>query len=297
MSRLVSRTLEAYSIHGHTRSGSVEEENLNYTNFFEQLSQSNPGDRRQQSTSDVIAVPEIIRDGNKLGFHFIIGSPDELSLIYDIGTGTAERVDPGKGRFVANSAWAIVQPDIRLLLLERRRPGVAIRRIENFLIEYSRQLPDLSGLSISLNPIPSPSFADEVAKFTRIREAEIILRRPNGGFTDTANNMLSQMADSNGAELGLHVRADRGQSLSKTDGIVSEVLALAQKPINALKNAVIKGRRPDYNGERVVSLQKHAVKGSTRVDPQADSQATFEALMPLAQLLANQTQGISEHQP
>ena len=78
--------------------------------------------------------------------------------------------------------------------------------------------------------------------------------------------MLGELASSNAAEIQLQLNADRGGSLSKSSGVVKEVVELAESPVGPLKNATVKGNIPGFEGERTVSLQKHTVKATVRVD-------------------------------
>ena len=286
----IIRTLEAYSIHGHVNPGAPEEELVVYKSFFEALLDADPHSLRFAVGSETVAIADRARTGDTLALRFVSGNSEELPLVYDATTGQVEEVDPGKDRLVVNGAWVIVVPARRILVLERRRPGVPVYQIERFLTQFGRQRLGFTEIAVSLNPIPSDSFTEEVERFTRIREASLTLRRPNHSWTASAEAMLGELAESNAAAVQLQLNADRGQSLAKDRGIVSELLRLASRPINALKNAVVKGQTPAFEGERTVSLAKHTVKGTARIDPNA---TPVEQLVPLSEVATAMIEQIS----
>jgi hypothetical protein len=274
----IVRSLDAYSIHGHLSAGAEDESLLDYGDFFTALAATEPRSARFPVGGDTVALTESATRGARVAFRLVSGNAEELPLVYDLQTGTAEEVDPGKDRFVVSGAWVIVDPIRRILVLERKRPGIPVYQLERFLSQFGRRALKVAALTISLNPVPSASFAQEIGTFTRIREASITLRRPNQSWTESAASMLGELSNSNAAEIQLQLNADRGQSLSKSEGVVAEVLALARKPIGPLKNATVKGTRPDFEGERSVSLKKHTVKGTARIDPKDGPLAQLESL-------------------
>jgi hypothetical protein len=274
--------MSAYSIHGHTQAGTEEEPVLDYGSFFNRLYAEDPHDLRRQVGSDTVAIAYTGSRSGRLAFRFVAGNARALPLVYDLSTATAEEVNPGKGRFVVSGAWAIIDSEQRIAVVDRKRPGVAIYQIERFLSQYGRDRLGLTGLSISLNPIPTESFREEIEDLYRIRVAEITLRRPNHSWTHTAEGVLQEIGESNAAEVTIQLNADRGESLAKDRGIVADVLSLALNPINALKDVVIKGRSENFDGEKVVSLKRHIVRGTVHIDEDEGPLAHLEALDQLA---------------
>lgn len=274
--------MEAYSIHGHVGSGTPDEDLLDYVDFFGRLLDASPHSLRFSVGDDTVAIADKSQRDHRVALRFVTGNADELPVVYDMGTARAEEVDPGSDRFVVSGAWAIISPERRIMILERKRPGVPLFQLERFLTSFAREHLGLAGSTISLNPVPSASFIEEVERFTRIREASLTLRRPNQSWTASAESMLGELAESNAAEVQLQLNADRGQSLSKSRGVVRELVELARRPINALKNARITGQIPEFDGERTVSLIKHTVKGTARIDPTAAPTAQLEPLDELA---------------
>lgn len=262
----VVRTIEAYSIHGFESPGSSEESLLNYSHFFDQLAAAKLQTLRIQISEDVVAITDQQWASGKLALRLVSGNPEEIALFYDIETAKEVPGPSSDKRFAVRGVWVFVVPKERLVFVERKRPGVPIFQIERFLSGFGRDQLGLKGLTISLNPVVSESFANEVKSFTRIREASVVVRRPNHSWARAAENLLGPAANSNAAQVEIQLNADRGQSLIKDGGLVGELIQIASNPISAVKNAVVRGLTPSFDGERTVSLKKHTVKGSARLD-------------------------------
>ncbi|WP_156366227.1 hypothetical protein [Agreia sp. Leaf335] len=288
MAKLVLRTLEAFSVHGHVQPGSVDEDVLAYGEFFDQLKKSDLRTLRYTFGSDTVAISDVSDGNGLLAFRFVVGSADEIALVYDTGTATVSELDTGEDRFIVNGAWVVVDKAERVLILEKKRPGLPVYLLERFLAKFGEEQLRLGGLAISINPIPSAGFVQEIESFTRIREASITLRRPNHSWTKTAEGLLGNLPESNAEEVQVQLKASRGQSLSKSEGVVMDVMQLASNPISALKNAVVKGESPEYEGEKSVSLQKHTIKGTTRLDPSEGPHKQLDKLRDLATKLIGQ---------
>lgn len=225
-----------------------------------------------------VALVDSGRRDARFAFRFVSGDPDTIAEVFNPATGTTEVADLGRERFLVNGAWTIVDPDRRIVVIEKKRPGVPIYQLERFLSEFGRS-NGFHSLSVSLNLVPSESFVAEIGSFTRIREASVTLRKPNHSFTPSARELLGQIAgasDAQDAEVTL--KAARGASLSKQSGIVADIVSFAQSVINPLFKARVTGQRPGVEGEQTVHLHKHALKGDARVDPTDSPQAQLSAL-------------------
>ncbi|MDK9640950.1 hypothetical protein [Propionibacterium freudenreichii] len=283
MARDPIRTVEAYSIHGHVASGTEDESLLDYPRFFQHLLTEDLRVLRMQLGDDVVAISEQHEDGQRLSFRFVIGNTQDLPLVYDLDSATATEINPGTDRLVVRGAWVFALPGIRLLFVEKKRPGVPIFQIERFLSNYGRSQLGLDGLTISLNPVPSSDFAQEIEEMTRVREATIVMRRPNYSWTATAGELIGGPAtESNAASVRLQVSADRGQSLEKKRGVVHDLLGLVSRPITGLKNAIVKGNSPHHVGERTISLERSKVKASKRISKDASDEELRDSLGALA---------------
>ncbi|HEY8588731.1 MAG TPA: hypothetical protein VIL55_04160 [Naasia sp.] len=286
----VVRKLDAYSIHGHLNPGGQDEELVDYEEFFAEVASRAVGVSFRVGSNLVALVESGSRQGRH-GLRLASGDPAGQAEVFDPATGTAAEVSLGREQLLVSPAWVIVDPIARIAVVEKRRPGVPVMEIERFLSIYGRERLGMPGLTLSLNPVPSPSFRREIETFTRIREAAVVLRRPNHSFTSDAREMLGQIAEaSNAQDVEVQVNAARGGTLSKDSGIVADILSFVKSAINPLLNARVVGNRPDFEGERSVSLNKHTVRGSARIETNSPADEQLNALDEAAQGLIEQAQ-------
>ncbi|WP_147793969.1 hypothetical protein [Cellulomonas sp. Y8] len=278
MARKVTRSLTAFSVHGHINPGSGDEELLDYRQFFSRIAKLPLGQLRASVSGETVAVSDMQDSSGTLALLFVSGSEDEYPLLFDPVTSVASVVDPGAGRFMVNGVWGFFDYGSRFLVVERKRPGVPVSKIERLLTAIGRERLGLDELVISLNPVPAASFVREIERFARIREASITMRRPNKSWTASAINLLAQAGDSNAAQVQVQLNADRGQSLAKDEGIVQDVKEVAENPVGPLRNATVKGSMPDYDGERSVSLSSHIMRATAQVDASSPLEQQVVAL-------------------
>lgn len=285
MARKIARTIEAFNIHGHMEPGSEEEVLINYQAFFNDLAQLPALERRTEVGANTVAITEAKISGPSVALHFVTGNAEDSTLVYDSRTATAEAVDLGANRLMVSGAWLIAYPDSRILFLERKRPGVPILEIESCLSQLGQLILGVDRLSISINPVTSSSFEEEIRKLTRIREAAITLRRPNHSWTASASSLLGELGSSNAATVEMQLNADRGQSLSKDSGIVGEIIQLVKRPVHALKNARVKGISSVDETERSISMTRHTMKATAKVNSMADPLEQLDDLRPVSEAL------------
>lgn len=273
----LSRTLDVYSIHGHLTPGSASEELLDYEAYFRELTRRSSGVSYTVGT-ETIALVETASRNERVAFRFASGNANDLAEAFDPASGTTIPVDLGRERFIVNAAWVVVDPSRRVVVIERKRPGVPVYQLERFFAKFGRD-NGYAGLTISLNPVPSASFVKEIQSFTRIREASVTIRRPNHSFTASAREAVAQIArESNAGSATVQVNADRKQSLSKDDGIVADIISFAKTAITPILNATVKGFRPGFSKERTVSLQKHVLKGTAQIETTASPAQQLDAI-------------------
>jgi len=260
MPRPTTRTLNAFAIHGHQQPGNDNEAIADYESIFDSLLVSPPTVSRFVISGDTVAVTRAERFGSQYAFRFVSGNEDDSSFVYDERTGVDEEVDAGVGRYFVNGVWLFVDQGSRVVVIESRRPGVPRYQIEAFFSHYGREVLGMHGLTISLHPIPSSSFFSEIDSFEVIKEATLVLRRPNKSWSKTAEGLLGNLPASNAEQISLSAKSSRGESLNSEDGLVKEIKKLKSRAVSALYNAIIRGRRGDFEGERTVSLLKHMFK-------------------------------------
>lgn len=276
--KVEQRSVEAYSLHGRTGSGVI-----NYVDLFSGIADL-PLRHRQASIGQlVVGVTVVERTDFGLALRFVSGTEGQPAIFFDTTTGEETAEDIGT-RVVAVSTWMFVDPTKRLVALERRRPGVGVATIERALeiLGLTAGLGD--GLRIDLNPVPSSSFTTELESLDRIREAAVVLHRPNWDWLKDAD-ALSGYSDESGADRSeVQLNAGRGKSLNKDTGIVADIRRLVSRPINALKDVRVVGTRSGESKERSVRLENHRERVFVPIAQGADE----------ARLLADASRGLIE---
>src|SRR5205085_2310419 len=92
--------------------------------------------------------------------------------------------------------------------------------------------------------------------------------------------------ESRGAKAEIGVTAARGDSLKKDGGIIGLIRTHLRQALPNLRNVRIVGRRQGEEAERTLSLDRHQLKRTVHIDPDApqleQDEAAFEAVEELA---------------
>lgn len=268
-----SRALELYSIHGRT-----SDEVIDYVELLDRIGRLDRVQRQCEVGPRVVALTDYRAGQKHYTLRLVAGTAGEPALFYDTETGEAAEVDTGS-RFVANSAWVFVDAVNRLVAVERRRPGVSTLEIESALEQLGVRGGLAANLRIDLNPVAATSFLEEVDRLSRIREASVVLRRPNYDWNDNAADLTGYAEASGGDRVSIEVGAGRGRALSEHTGIVADIRRLVRQPIASLKSVRVRGTREDEQRERTVSLERHQERRYVEDTPGA---SPLESLDPAA---------------
>lgn len=270
-SNTVSRRLVAYAIHGRSDAGV-----LDYGDFFATLAQLSFDQRRMTTGEQFAAIAEVTPRDDAYVLRFVTGTPGVAPVLFDTATGRERLGDLSRSEIVAASVIAVVNPFTRGFVLERRRPGVPVATIERLLTRIGRDSKYGSTLTISLTPVPSESFLEELDDFERVRRAEVVLARPNFDWSDQAAVIAAYGDESNAASIELAATAGRGDSLDKSNGLLADIRALASRPINALKNVRVIGRKQGEATETSASLEQHVMRRDVLLPRGASNQTQEE---------------------
>jgi hypothetical protein len=297
-----SRSISAYVMHGHLDQGV-----LDYENFFEWVAET-PSPATQVSVSrDLdIAIERATRNPPFFDLRFVSGNPREVPLFYNETTGHTERAAVREGVWLAEPTRVTVMPIRRLMFIEGRKKGVGATSLERYFETLARLNDYTARLKFDLAPLPSPSFEEELNQLVRIREAALEVSRPNTDWDD-ANDVLSELADeSHGHAAQVVVTAARGDSLSRTAGIVGLIRKHIRRGLTNVRNARVFGRREGEKKETLVSIQKHQLRRTAVIEtsaPEAEQDAVVfreaHALAEIAEsaapVLDTQANGLDTH--
>jgi hypothetical protein len=268
--------LYAYSIHGRD---TVDV--LDYRAFFSDLAGFDP-QLRQTGVGDLtVAITATIPANDRWSVRFVSGIQGLPPLLYDPDTGTESTTDIG-GRILATATWVFVDPQERFAVIDQHRPGVPVAVIARALAHLGRELELAPGLTLSLNPVPSPSFVEELDRFDRVRQAAVVIERPNYNWLDSATDLTGYAAESDAGTVELQMSAERGQSLATDSGIVDDIRTLASQSIGPLRNLRVIGRRQGESKETSLSLARHQEKRFVPVDSSGGSAVERDQLQAAA---------------
>ncbi|MFK5599406.1 hypothetical protein ACFZ8E_20790 [Methylobacterium sp. HMF5984] len=112
-------------------------------------------------------------------------------------------------------------------------------------------------------------FLEEINSFERIRIASIRVTKPNASWTDHYSDLSDLMDASDGDKASLDIRAARGESLRKNNGIVKVIKDIAEDRYPYIEEAAVTGTRQNEIAETTVRSKSHVVH--SRVIVEADN--------------------------
>lgn len=264
------RSMYAYSLHGRTPSGVVD-----YPRFFNELASKEAEARQALVGREMVAITAMMKLGNQWLIRFIAASEKIPPFFYNPDTGVEVHAELG-GQVVASVSWMMVDPSSRFVVVERRRlrRGVAVGTMSRALTHMSGDL-DIGPERVvfDLNPIFAKSFIHELDQYQRIRQASVVLSRPNLNWSDNASTLTKYAGESNADNVEVTMSANEEESLERDRGIVADIKKLIRKPIGPLRNLRIVGLRKNAAKETATSLQRLQEKRTF----------TFSAAKPVAE--------------
>jgi hypothetical protein len=267
---------------------------VDYVAFFAALAGIEPQARQTGVGDEIVAITAMTATTTGWSVRFVSGTQGLPPLFYDPETGTESTADIG-GRIVATATWAFIDAAKRLAAIDVHRPGVPVAVMAKAIAHLGRELGLAAGLTISLNPVPSPSFLAELDRFDRIRQAAIVLERPNYNWYDSATELAGYAGDSDAATLEVEASAERGRSLSTESGIVPDVRALAASSVGPVKNLRVTGTRAGESRETTLSLASHQEKRFVPVQRDTSPSVERDLLQAAASEFLTELPGAEPH--
>ncbi|MDG4791850.1 hypothetical protein O7626_39235 [Micromonospora sp. WMMD1102] len=134
--------------------------------------------------------------------------------------------------------------------------------------------------------MPALSLEREILDLSRIKEASIVVNRPNVDWND-ASDVLSELAgDSKGKDAAVVIHAPRGESLSKEEGIISVIIGNIRRRLPNVRDMRVVGRREGETTDHTVSLQRHQLRVKAQVDDGAPAEEQDESVWVAVRRLA-----------
>ena len=249
-----TRKIEVWSLHAHV--GSSQDENVNYIELFDLLA-ATPSEARVYSDADKsIAVSGLDVRGDTVWLTVYAGTRGLNPLIFNT-LSAEERVQRlAAGEIVATKTHGVVSLPRREAIIEYNHQGAKAADIARAL-EATGRGQGWDDLKVELNPVVSTSFIDELQRFERIRLASASLVRPNIGWSDFEDSLTDAAGDSDAQAVEVEFTAPRGESLSRTHGVVPFIRRLSSARRSPLKGAAFTGRRRGEAEETTVTTSNH----------------------------------------
>jgi hypothetical protein len=277
-----ARQVKAFVMHGRT-----PRTLLNYEGFFRWLAElPHPATEAPVAQDQVLAVAASTTEGEFIHFRFVSGNPRDIPLLFNRQTGTTLQARTPENTWLAQPTRVSVIPGDRLIFVENRRRGVSASSLERYFLNVS-QRNGYGPVDLDLDPLPAPSLEREILDLSRIKEASIIVNRPNSDWND-ASDVLSELAGSSGGkDAAVVVHAPRGESLSKDEGIINVIISNIRRRLPNIRDMRVVGRRQGEPTDHTVSLERHQLRVVARVDDEAplgdQDESVREAVRQLAQ--------------
>lgn len=249
----LNRKISAYAIHAHGKDFSGD-----YEELFSVISSMEKSDRIIKIRDVVVAITNVSRVADGYFLTFVEGEEGVQPLILDTVTGETRDGDLERDEALGAAAHALVKPNGRRILIEYVKRGakaeVMARTVEELL--RSKRGKDFR---IEFSPLVEEDFVREINRFTRIRMASITMIKPNAGWDDHYTKISKLLEESDGEKADLSVRAARGETLSKTAGIVEIIKDVVTDEQPYVSDAEIVGMKDGEEGETSLPLHKHVV--------------------------------------
>jgi hypothetical protein len=272
------RTVYAYELHGHDANGV-----LDYRTYFTRLAELNPPERSftlRDDSDQVVAIPEIrVREG-RFHLRFVSGREGDPAIFHDLRTGAEREASPRENEMPIHSSWLIVDTESRVVVQERRRPGVPLGDVVAALVAIGRDHGFAINPTLSLHPVVDKSFSAGIDDLVRIRSAALVVSRPNQTWTNAVNSIITQLGqESHGGSAEVAVTARPNESLDHDTGIVGELKEMVDTQYGPLRSARVVGFREGDERPTTVSTRNHARRREVKIPDGATRAQEQEAML------------------
>jgi hypothetical protein len=247
-----TRKLEVWSLHAHLGDTAVAD----YAAMFEAIAAVDANLRQWESEEKVVALPKIELQTGRVYLTAYEG-PRGHPIIFDTGSSAERRGALQPGEIVATRTHALIDIGRREAIVEYNHRGAKASDIAVVLGAAGRQALGWKALYVELTPKVDRSFVEGIDSFERIRVAGLRIIRPNVDWTQWADAFAASALDSDAQTAEAAFTARRGESLSKTNGIVPFIRRRSVDALATLKNAFVTGRREGETAETTLSLNDH----------------------------------------
>jgi hypothetical protein len=246
-----TRKLEVWSISAHLGGHAAD-----YLAMFKAIAALDSSQRQYDDGERVVALRTVQISEGKV-YLVALEGPHGQPIIFDTADSSEETAALRPSQVVATRTHALVDLSSREVLIEYNHRGAKAFDIAAVLGVAGRRAPKWSKLYVEISPKVDLTFAQSIRQFERIKSAGVRIGRPNYNWTDWAEELSDAADDSDAQTADIEFTAGRGETLSKTKGIISFIKARAAEKAASMKNAYVVGRRPGDDSDTKVTLNDH----------------------------------------
>lgn len=261
-----------YTVHAHVETGTVDYLGLVKTLVLLKGYHFQEGKRN-------VAFGEAKIINNRLFLVVYTGDTEKSILFFDLAEQAEISTPNTPRRFQARKTHVIVDPQQRLTLIETGRGRIAAEDLAKILEDRARAVESFRTLEMSLSPIAAKEFVNAIDTMDRIQAATVSIARPNVTWTDNFNALTKLADESEGKAIDATVRAKRGASLSKDNGLIPNIKAWVSEKMSSVYSASIKGEKPDSVGLTVLKLSDYVESVTVPVETKPDTGLPVEAAL------------------
>lgn len=293
MAKKRTRTVRLYAMHAR-----ADGKLLDYSKFFENLSQLNATDSIVELTQELtMAVDASSLVESTFSARIILGKPGDVPLYFDYRTGNTESGVTPEGKWLAQVSRIVVDSSqTRLVALESNNAGVSATRLSRYFEKIAIDKSWATRINFELTPVPSQSLLDDIDSLVRIREAAAVVSRPNFDWSDFGDDLSQLASESGGQEAQASVKAARGESLKKDEGIVETIKNSLQAVTPHVKSFKIWGKKQGSEKEEIISSEMHQERRHVTIPPDSDPSTMDNLIISSATALIDETRSRMDDQ-
>jgi len=238
-----------YSIHGHVATGRPD-----YEALFRSLTSIKGYYREEGKRLVAVGSAMLVKHQTRLLLTVYTGDKEKAILFFNVKEKSEYNWMTAPNQFMARKTHVLIDPAQRQLLIETGRGSLPAEELAKIIEEEARKKADYKTLDLSFTPVASPGFAAKINQMERIQSATVSISRPNYDWNHRYEALAKLADDSRGGAIDATVRARRGDSLSKDDGLIPSIKHWLSDKLSAVSSAKIKGSLRD-GGSGLITLK------------------------------------------
>jgi hypothetical protein len=260
-----------YSIHGHLAMGVPD-----YLTLFRSLTSLKGHHHEEGKRQIAIGTAMLVENQSRLLLIVYTGDKEKSILFFDLNEQTEFNELTSPGRFLARKTRVLIDPAQRRLLIESGRGCLSAEELAKIIETEAHKKNEYRGLELSFTPVAAQEFMAKISQMERIQSASVSIARPNVDWNDSYKALAGLADDSKGKAIDTTIRARRGDSLSKDNGLIPSIKHWLSDKLSAVASATIKGSSGDDSGLITLKLNDYVETLNVVTDVQPETGQPLE---------------------